>query len=84
MQVGIKVQVGIISKTNKYAGWNKALQVGIIGILLLYIKVSHENLQILIKVRVGKFLRFNKVCCTFIRETKVGILGVYIFTTYSI
>ena len=34
-QVGIKVQVGKISKINKSAGWNKAMQVGILGILLL-------------------------------------------------
>ena len=35
VQVGIKVQVGKISKMNKSAGWNKAMQVGILGILLL-------------------------------------------------
>ena len=35
VQVGIKVQVGKISKINKSAGWNKAMQVGILGILLL-------------------------------------------------
>jgi len=35
VQVGIKVQVGKISKINKSAGWNKAMQVGIFGILLL-------------------------------------------------
>ena len=37
MQVGIKVQVGKISKINKSAGWNKAVQVGILGILILQI-----------------------------------------------
>ena len=35
VQVGIKVQVGKISKINKRAGWNKAMQVGILGILSL-------------------------------------------------
>ena len=35
VQVGIKVQVGKISKINKSAGWNKAMQVGILGNLLL-------------------------------------------------
>ena len=35
VQVGIKVQVGKISKINKSAGWNKAMQVGILGISLL-------------------------------------------------
>ena len=34
VQVGIKVQVSKISKINKSAGWNKAMQVGILGILL--------------------------------------------------
>ena len=29
MQVGIKVQVGKISKINKSAGWNKTMQVRI-------------------------------------------------------
>ena len=37
VQVWIKVQVGKISKINKSAGWNKALQDGIFGILLLWI-----------------------------------------------
>ena len=35
VQVGIKVQVGKISKINKSAGWLKAIQVGILIILLL-------------------------------------------------
>ena len=39
VQVGIKVQVGKISKINNSAGWNKAMQVGILGILLLQIVV---------------------------------------------
>ena len=39
MQVGTKVQVGKISKFNKSAGWNKAVQVGILGNLLLQIMI---------------------------------------------
>ena len=39
VQVGIKVQVGKISKINKSAGWNKDVQVGIFGNLLLQILV---------------------------------------------
>ena len=35
MQVGIKVQVGKISKISKNPGWNKAVQVNILGNLLL-------------------------------------------------
>ena len=47
VQVGIKLQVGKISKINKSAGWNKAMQVGILGNLLLYftmyITLSYQN-----------------------------------------
>jgi len=35
VQVEIKVQVGKISNINKRAGWNKAMQAGNLGILLL-------------------------------------------------
>ena len=35
VQVGIKVQIGKILKINKSAGWNKAVQVGSFGILVL-------------------------------------------------
>ena len=33
----MKVQVGKISKIDKSAGWNKAVQVGVLGILVLQI-----------------------------------------------
>ena len=38
-------QVGKVSKTNKRAGWNKAMQVGIFGILslLLNSKICKEK-----------------------------------------
>ena len=39
----IIVQDGKISKINKRAGWNKAVQVGILAILLLLILVLAEN-----------------------------------------
>ena len=35
VQVGIKVQLDKISKIDKSAGWNKAMQVGILGNLRL-------------------------------------------------
>ena len=35
VQVGIKVQVSKIWKINKSAGWNEAVQLGILGNLLL-------------------------------------------------
>ena len=53
VQVGIKVQVGKISKINKSAGWNKAVQVGNLGHLLLQIKVFANKSPNLIKVQVG-------------------------------
>ena len=53
VQVGLKVQVGKISKINKSAGWNKAIQVGILGNLLLQIMVFAYKSQDLIKVQVG-------------------------------
>ena len=53
MQVGIEVQVGKISKIDKSAGWNKAVQVEILGILLLQIMVFAYKSQNLIKVQVG-------------------------------
>ena len=53
VQVGIKVQVGKISKINKSAGWNKAVQVGILENLLLQIMVFAAKSQNLIKVQVG-------------------------------
>ena len=53
MQVGIKEQVGQISKFNKSAGWNKAVQVGILGILILEIMVFALKFQTLIKLHVG-------------------------------
>ena len=53
MQVGIKVQVGKILKINKSTGWNKAMQVGILGNLLLSIMVFANKSQNLIKVQVG-------------------------------
>ena len=49
----IIVQVVKTSKINKSARWNKAMQVGIFGSLLLQIKDSLENHQILINVKVG-------------------------------
>ena len=51
MQVGIKVQDGKILKIN--IGWNKAVQVGILGILLLKIMAFALKSQNLIKVQVG-------------------------------
>ena len=53
MQVGIRVQVGKISKINKSAGWNKAVQVGILGNLSLQIMVFAYKSQNLIRVQVG-------------------------------
>ena len=53
MQVEIKVQVGKISKINKKAGWNKAVQVGCLENLLLQIMVFACKSQNLIKVQVG-------------------------------
>ena len=53
MQVGIKVQVGKNSKINKSAGWNKDVQVGILGNLLLKIMVFAYKSQFLIRVQVG-------------------------------
>ena len=64
------MQVGKISKINKSAEW-KTMQVGILGILLLLIMVFAYKSQNLIKVQVGKFLKFDKVCCTIIQQTKV-------------
>ena len=53
VQLGIKVQVGKISKINKSAGWNKAVQVGIFGIHYNDLWFFPKNLKILIKVQVG-------------------------------
>ena len=39
VQDGINVQAGKISKINKRAGWNKAVQVGFFHFLLVKIKV---------------------------------------------
>ena len=47
------MQVGKISKINKSAGWNKAVQVGISGNLLLLIMVFAYKSQNSIKVQVG-------------------------------
>ena len=33
-------------------------------------------------VQVGKFLKFNKVCCTIIRETKVALLLLFIIIKF--
>ena len=67
------MQISKISKINKSAGWNKAVQVGNLGHLLLQIMVFANKSPNLIKVQIGKILEFNKVCCTFIRETKVRV-----------
>ena len=53
MQVGIKLQVGKILKINKSAGWNKAMQVGNLGNILLQIIVLAYESQNLAKVQVG-------------------------------
>ena len=47
------MQVGKISKINKSAGWNKAMQVGILKNLLLQIMVFAYKSQNLIRVQVG-------------------------------
>ena len=44
VQVGVKVQVSKISNINKSAGWNKAMQSGILKILLQQIMFSRKNL----------------------------------------
>ena len=53
VQVGIKVQVGKISKINKSAGWNKAMQVGIFQKLLLWKTLLAGNFPKLINVQDG-------------------------------
>ena len=45
VQDGINVQAGKITKINKRAGWNKAVQVGIFHFLLVKIKVLVEFSQ---------------------------------------
>ena len=53
MQDGINVQDGKIPKTNKHAGWNKAVQVGIFQKLLLWKPIWGEKFQKLINVQDG-------------------------------
>ena len=53
VQDGINVQAGKIPKTNKHAGWNKAVQVGIFHFLLVKIKVLARNFPKLINVQDG-------------------------------
>ena len=78
VQVGIKVQVGKISKIDK------KVQDGILPCRLEIWELCYYELWLFIKiskfsksagwnkvVQVGKFLKFNKVCCTIIWETKV-------------
>ena len=60
----IIVKVGKILKNNNSARSNKAVHVGILVSLV-------NHLQILINMKVGKFLKFNKVCNTIIPETRV-------------
>ena len=69
VQVKMKIQDGKISKIEKSTGWNKAVQARLLGILLLWIIAFVYKSQHLIKVQVGKFLKFIKVCCTIIRKT---------------
>ena len=70
MQVGIEVQVGKMSKINKSAGWNNAMQVGILGNVLLQIMVFFFQISKFNKSASWKILKFNKVYCTIIWETK--------------
>ena len=76
MQVGIKVQVGKLSKINKSTEWIKAMQVGIWNFItinycfFLRILKSNKSAGWNKGVQVEKLL-FN-VCCTVIRETKVA------------
>ena len=78
MQDGINVQVGKITKINKRAGWNKAVQVGIFhffisknkGFGLKFPKINKRagwNKA----VQDGIFQKINKICCMIIRETRV-------------
>ena len=82
------MQFGNILKINKSAGWNKAVQVRILGILLLIsygfcmqIPKFKESAGWNKGVQVGKFPKFDKVCCTIIRETKVGPSSVITYST---
>ena len=45
VQDGIYLQVGNFSKTNKRAGWNKAVQGGIFQKLLLWTPFSVKNFK---------------------------------------
>ena len=61
------MQIGKITKIDKSTGWNKAVQFGILGNLLLHIMVFAYKSQNSIKMQAGKFLKFNKVFCTIIQ-----------------
>ena len=53
VQVGLKVQVGKILKIDKSAGWNKAVQVRILGNVLIQFMIFAHKFQNQIKVQVG-------------------------------
>ena len=69
------VQAGKISKKNKSAGCNNSVHVEILGISLVWIllKMSKFNKRAGWNkcMKVGKFVKFKKDCCTIIRENKV-------------
>ena len=53
VQVGITLQAGKISKIDKIAGWNKAVQDGIFHFLLMRNRVLAQNYPKLINVQDG-------------------------------
>ena len=61
----IKVQVGKILKIDKSAGWNFG------NFITMNYGFCLEISRFKIKVQVEKFVKFNKVCRTFIQETQV-------------
>ena len=68
MQVGINMQGGYIPNSNKNAGWNKSMQVGIFHFSLVKIKVLANNFQKLINMQVGIRvcrLEFSKILIRF-------------------